>query len=302
MLLCIKSSLNASGIELENNYPEQVWCKLTYNGNRELLVGVCYRMPSKQVYSYKAYQELRHLMKEVSNREFLLTGDFNYKGIDWETSCVNNGASTEGRLFLECINEYFMSQHVNFLTMDKSVLDLVLSRDPDVVSNVQVFRSFESSDHRLLGFNLNIVKDEEVNNSTRYDYKRMDIKGAREELRKINWEEMLSGTVNDDRERLKDTLFEIQQKFFPVVKGKRKNKKLWLTYKALLKTNTKSSENIRIVVIRHVRECQSRLVERLKRLSIILKENWQRILRVTPNLFLLMFRVGQMLQRSWDHW
>ena len=45
---------------------------------------------------------------------------------------VGNGASIEGRLFLECINECFVTQHVNFLTTDKSVLDLVLSRDPDI--------------------------------------------------------------------------------------------------------------------------------------------------------------------------
>jgi len=63
--------------------------------------------------------------------------------------------------------------------------------------------------------------------------------GAREELRKVDWEEILSGTVNDDWEKLKDILFEIQRKFVPVVKGKRKNKKLWLTYKALKHVESK---------------------------------------------------------------
>ena len=142
---------------------------------------------------------------------------------------------------MECINECFVTQHVNFLTTDKSVLDLVVSSDPDIVSDVQVLGSFESSDHKLLGFSLNIVKDEEVNSITRYDYKRMVIMGAREELRKVDWEEILSGTVNDDWEKLKDILFEIQRKFVPVVKGKRKNKKLWLTYKALKHVESKHS-------------------------------------------------------------
>ena len=132
-----------------------------------------------------------------------------------------------------------MTQHVNFLTADKSVLDLVVSRDPDIVSDVQVLGNFEISDHKLLGFNL--PKEEEVNSTTRYDYKRMDIMRAREELRKVVWEEILSGTVNDDWEKLKDILFEIQRKFVPVVKGKRKNKKLWLTYKALKHVESKHS-------------------------------------------------------------
>ena len=132
-----------------------------------------------------------------------------------------------------------MTQHVNFLTADKSVLDLVVSRDPDILSDVQVLGNFETSDHKLLGFNLNIDKEEEVNSTTRYDYKRMDIMRAREELRKVVWEEILSGTVNDDWEKLKDILFEIQRKFVPVVKGKRKNKKLWLTYKVLKHVESK---------------------------------------------------------------
>ena len=52
------------------------------------------------MYGYKAHQEIRDLIKEVSNRDFVLMGDFNYKGIDWATNCEDNGISTEGRLFL----------------------------------------------------------------------------------------------------------------------------------------------------------------------------------------------------------
>ena len=53
-----------------------MWCKLKYNRNREILIGVCYRTPSEQVYGDKAHQEIRDLIKEVSNREFVLMGDF----------------------------------------------------------------------------------------------------------------------------------------------------------------------------------------------------------------------------------
>ena len=49
----------------------------------------------------------------------------------------------------------FRDSACNFLTTDKSVLDLVVSRDLDIVSDVQVLENFESSDHMLLGFNLN---------------------------------------------------------------------------------------------------------------------------------------------------
>jgi len=38
-------------------------------------------------------------------------------------------------------------------------------------------------DHKLLGFNLDIVKDMERISSIRYDYKRMDIKGHKRNLK-----------------------------------------------------------------------------------------------------------------------
>ena len=37
----IRDSLVASAIKLENDFPEQFWCKLRYNGHYELLVGRC---------------------------------------------------------------------------------------------------------------------------------------------------------------------------------------------------------------------------------------------------------------------
>ena len=75
--------------------------------------------------------------------------------------------------------------------------------------------------------------------------------GARQELRKVDQEAILSGTVNDDWEKLKAILFEIQRKFVPVVKCKRKNKKLWLTYKALKHAESKHRVFRKYKVSRH---------------------------------------------------
>jgi len=50
VLLYIRDSLVASAIKQDNVFPEQVWCKLRYNGQHELLVGVCYRTLTENVY------------------------------------------------------------------------------------------------------------------------------------------------------------------------------------------------------------------------------------------------------------
>jgi len=73
-----------------------------------------------------------------------------------------------------------------------------------------------------LSYSLNIRKDTEYSTETRYDYKRMNIIDAQEELQKIEWNKLLNGTVNENWDRLKEILFETQRKYVPLIKSDRK--------------------------------------------------------------------------------
>ena len=66
---------------------------------------------------------------------------------------------------------------------------------------------FHTSDHKLLSYNLNIAKEAEDRTETRYDYKRMNVNGAREALRLVEWDKELNGTANENWDRLKELLF-----------------------------------------------------------------------------------------------
>jgi len=61
------------------------------------------------------------------------------------------------------------------------------TNNPELVCNVQDLGVFYASDHKLLGFNLDIVKYMERSSSVRYGYKLMDTKGAQEELKSFSW-------------------------------------------------------------------------------------------------------------------
>ena len=157
----------------------------------------------------------------------------------------------DSRLSLECNNEWFVTQYVTDLTTVNSVLDLILSRNPNKVDNVQVNDSFHTSDHKLLSYNLNIAKETEYSTEIRYDYKRMNTNGAREELRMIEWDKVLNGTANENWEWLKDILFRVQRKYVLAVTRNSKGKKMWLTYKAIkyVKSRIGYLENTRIRTI-----------------------------------------------------
>ena len=82
VLLHVKEDLHAIEIMLDVAYPEHVWCNIKYKGGNELLVGVCYRTPNVKLYSTDLHSQLIGLIKEVSERNFLLMGDFNLRGFD----------------------------------------------------------------------------------------------------------------------------------------------------------------------------------------------------------------------------
>ena len=92
---------------------------------------VHYRTPTETVCGHIAHEQLIDLIQEVRNRDFILMGDFNYKGIDWINNCCNN-SSVDSKLFLECVNKCLVTQHVTDLTTDSySLLDLVLVEIPE---------------------------------------------------------------------------------------------------------------------------------------------------------------------------
>jgi len=140
---------------------------------------VCDRTPTESVYGHVINRQLRDLIQEASKSDFVLMWDFSCKGIDWINNYCDN-TSVDSRLFLECVNKCFVTQHV--ITTDNSTLDLILSRDPNMVDNFQVNGYFNTSDHKILSYNLNITKDAKY----RTDYKRMNIIGAQEELHETN--------------------------------------------------------------------------------------------------------------------
>jgi len=173
--LYVKEKFNASEVKLQNQFPEQVWCRIKTNDNREVLVVVCCRTPSENVYGNGIPENIRELVWEISCKNFVLFGDFNYRGIDWTHNCCDGTASVDSRLFLDCFNDCFVTQHVDFLTTDKSILDLIFSKEPDSVCNVQELGSFGSSDHKLLVCNLDIMDNRVKESKIRFDYNRMDV-------------------------------------------------------------------------------------------------------------------------------
>lgn len=115
---------------------------------------VSYRPPefnaSGRDYMHKLYDCFTYLCD--TSHTVVLVGDFNLRLIDWSVpSAVDDSIHS---LFLDFCNEFGFSQFVNSPTREDSILDLVLSNDPYIVSSLNLSSSFSTSDHCTVNFSL----------------------------------------------------------------------------------------------------------------------------------------------------
>ena len=83
-------------------------------------------------------------------------GDFNYPGTDCSSSTTLPSAAPGSVDFLQTVESCFFTQHVLTPTTENAVLDLVLTRDPDLVSDVNFQHPLRTSDHNMIVFTVHL--------------------------------------------------------------------------------------------------------------------------------------------------
>ena len=237
VLLYVKSELNAREYQPKTPYPEHKWCRIKDASHRDVYIGICYRTGSDDIFGQDSHHHLRELIAEVSSlsTRTILMGDFNYGGLCWGSDTEIYGTSSaEGRLFRECIDDCFLTQHVLEPTREGVILDLILSGEPDLVDGVQTTNSLKESDHNMLLFNGHLETSISTSTRCRYDYNRADIEGMKSQLGCVNWDDLLGGNTESCWTVFKDLLMTLEKKYVPVSATKKGRKKpIWMTHKAI---------------------------------------------------------------------
>ena len=232
VLLYVKDCFKAAKVEIQVPYPEHVWCRIP-NVNGNLFIGICYRSPNEDIFGKDNHVHLRKLLSVVSRENCLIMGGFDYRNIEWRNGvCSSNDETSK---FLQCVNYCFLAQHVTSPTRGTSLLDLVMTTEPELLDEVIDFGCFSNSDHRMLGWKLNLDYDSN-NRGTRvkYNYKRMDKEAILYELSVIDWHSIFEGSVGDCWEAFKQKMLELQRRFVPKTnKNGGRVKKIWMSHRAI---------------------------------------------------------------------
>jgi len=76
----------------------------------------------------------------------LIVGDFNYANIKWDTYECDK----DGEIFLDLLQDNYLTQHLNVPTRRNNILDLVISSEANMVEDLKVIEHFATSDHNMV--------------------------------------------------------------------------------------------------------------------------------------------------------
>ena len=176
---------------------------------------MCYRSTNYSVVGSDNNDNLYQLLREVSKEQFLLMGDFNYPDVNWFYHNTDVDASSDSIEFLDCVNDCFLSQHVLQPTRFNSILDLVFTRDPDLVSSTKVIEHLGNSDHNMICFSIHHEKDIPENSRLLRDYCKGDYQSMRNELANIDWDLFMADDMLKCWSKFRDLLLDLEQRFIP---------------------------------------------------------------------------------------
>ena len=187
---------------MNTEFQESTWVRIRASRTEELLVGCIYRSPNS---SHENTHQLHKLIREAShvrNTHVLIAGDFNYPGIEWQ-SWTTREENTDGEeyRFIETMRDCYLYQHVNSETRGRgankpNLLDLILTNEEGMVTNMQHESPLGKSDHCTLVFDYNCYTEGDNKAKKKYYYDRGDYNQMRDEM-DIDWDDKLETHQED---------------------------------------------------------------------------------------------------------
>lgn len=213
-----------------NSYCE---CAMSYNKQNKLVIIAIYRPPEAPPEKFKeCLDKIKKFKDNYDDTTTLILGDMNLKFINWETEtiqkpiniqqCISTEERISSNLLLDFMNENLLVQMVMENTRKgKSILDLIITSDEDMIFDVNIDASNFDTDHDTV--HCDILLETQATKETSNDsntnknvldninFDKANWTEIRKELSGIKWKEVLKETmsVEDMCEYLEKQLSEI---------------------------------------------------------------------------------------------
>ena len=141
---------------------EALWIKIEMANQKPLCIASFYRPPGSDIQPFDAFNHsLDCLHANGFFPRIVIAGDMNVPDINWSNNTVKDDPQygvLVNQKFLNIVDDHGLTQPVSFPTRQASVLDLVVVKPPDLVSNLTSSDGISGiNDHSAVSFELNLT-------------------------------------------------------------------------------------------------------------------------------------------------
>ena len=185
-------------LDEDKNFDEILAIEIKINKKDTLLFALLYRNGDFTDWHIENNNKFYSVVKHIASLKYshiVLMGDMNFRGINWETITnfeKNSLQKNENEIFIECIRDSFLFQHITEPTRHRgtdnpSTLDLVLTNEENLISNINIESPLGASDHSLISFCVDCCTPQSEP-KIKVIYDKGDYSKIKNELNKLDWE------------------------------------------------------------------------------------------------------------------
>ena len=224
--------------EETDDRPEQVVHAILSNQEKssDIHLHVIYRSPNS---SMEVIENVNRYVENAPDNSILI-GDFNYPEINWSTL---SSTQAPGQLFLDTVNDKFLSQHVDFPTnltpqpngrVTATTIDLVLSDNDNLIASVKPVGHLGASHHVMMMVEIVIPTQSNDTIELVPDYGKANFQEMREKLGSLDWKTDLQELdAVSSWNKFKDTVSSTVNSCVPKKKRRNNSKPLWMQRNAM---------------------------------------------------------------------
>ena len=199
-MLLIRKSLKHRQVYMKTDFSEYLCAEFDLKGKDKLLVAMIYRSESEGETMSKKLVELIHEICNKAYTHILITGDFNYKSINWDEAISKDKIETR---FLNCIMDNYLHQHITEPTRWRgdnrpSLLDLLITNEENMIENLDIQAPIGLSDHAVISFTYKCYAEVTVEKFTKKKYHQAKYLRMKDHLKTVSWENLKKTDDMDD--------------------------------------------------------------------------------------------------------
>ena len=248
-VLYVKDSLCSSEINLKNSTESSVWCNLQLRGNDSLIIGLVYRSPNSPSSNITQLVDAIEEARKMKHSHFIIMGDFNFPGINWELQTSSDPADHPSQIFLDSFRDWYLHQHVlkptHYRSQQKAnILDLVMTNEKDMIEDIHYLEPIAKSHHVVLDWKFICYSIQPCKRVKKYFYDDANYVGMASHFAGYDWSnQVYDMSVDDMWGHIHGVIVAAVDKFVPHKSFNtgnfRRRKAVWMNDKVFAKVRKK---------------------------------------------------------------